>query len=103
MENPLAKRLFGLLLLGIGIALAVWLKQAHDTGAEIEDRAIIFTPMLLLYGLVSMVYPSVMISKKQMATAPVGLRVFSFMLALVGVAIGLWLRFVVFKDWVVSR
>ena len=101
MNSPIAKRVIGLIMFGIGIALACWLKSAHDSGGTIEDRAIIFTPILLLFGLTSTVNPSIMIGRGEWPTATMGAKVLSISISLIGVAIGLWLRFVVFKDWTV--
>ena len=99
MENPLAKRFISFIIFGMGIGLSFWLKSVHETGGEIDERAIIFTPLLLLYGLVGMVYPDVMIGRGQFTRAPLGLKIFSILLALVGVGLGLWMRFVVFQSW----
>jgi hypothetical protein len=99
VNNPIAKRILGLILFGIGIALCFWLKSAHDTGGSIEDRAIIFAPILVLFGLTATVAPSVMIGRGEWGTAPVAMRVLSVAISLIGLAIGLWLRFVVFKEW----
>jgi hypothetical protein len=103
MNNPLVKRFIGLILFGVGIALACWLKSAHDTGGTIEDRAIIFTPVLLLFGFAAMINPALMIGRGEFSTAPAAIRVLSVLITVLSLGIGLWLRFVVFKDWVVQR
>ena len=42
-----------------------------------------------------------MIGRGEWSTAPMGARVLSISISLIGLAVGLWLRYAVFKDWTV--
>ena len=99
MNNAIGKRIFGFILFCAGVGLSIWLKSAHDTGGSIDERLIILPPILILVGLSATINPALMIGRNEYSTAPMALRVCSALIAIVGACIGLWLRYVVFKDW----
>lgn len=99
MDNFVAKRVIGAIMFCVGIGIAFWLKSAHDTGGTIHEDVVIFAPILILSGLSYVVNPSLLIWRGQWGTVPMGTRVLSVVISLIGVAIGFWLRYAVFKDW----
>ena len=99
MNTSIGKRIFGLILFCIGVGMCFWLKSAHDAGGSMDERAIILPPILILVGLSAVINPALLISGKDYATAPMATRVISILIAVVGAGIGLWLRYVVFKNW----
>ncbi len=97
--NPIVKRLIGLLMFGIGIGIAFWLRNVYAAGGEITDKVIFFAPILILYGGISVIAPDVFLVRNEWATAPAGKKAINIVVLLVGVGIGLWLRFTVFAAW----
>ena len=97
--NSIGKRILGIVLLCIGIGIAVWLKNVHDTGGTIEERAVIFTPMLILYGGLSTVAPDMFLARGEWGQASGAKKLINVVVMLIGVGIGLFLRFSVFSAW----
>ena len=92
-------RLIGLLVLAIGIGLALFLRHTYQTGEGIDDRAIILAPYLILYGLMVTVQPALFIPKGKFRQAPAIYKIMNVMVGLVGVGLGIYLRFVTFAEW----
>lgn len=97
--NSIGKRILGIVLLCLGIGIAVWLKNAHDSGGSIENRAVIFAPMLILYGGLSAVAPDMFLVRGEWAQASGAKKLINVVVMLIGLGIGLFLRFSVFSAW----
>ena len=97
--NPIWKRILGIIMLGIGIAIGFWIKSIHDTGGSFEERIVILAPVLVLYGGFMAVVPDMVMDRGEWGSANAGKKAVNIILILVSVGIGLWLRFGVFADW----
>ena len=97
--NPIGKRILGLVMLAIGIGIAIWLKNVYTSGGTITDKAVVFAPILILYGGISVISPDVFLVRNEWATASASKRAINIVVLLLGAGIGLWLRFTVFAAW----
>ena len=97
--NPIGKRILGIVLLGVGIWIAVWLKGIHDSGGNFPEKAMIFMPLLILYGGLMAIAPDTILARGEWTHATAAKKAINIVVTLVGVGIGLFLRFVVFSGW----
>ena len=97
--NTIGKRILGIVLLGVGIGIAFWLKGVHDNGGEFPEKAMFFMPILILYGGLMAILPDTLLVRGEWSNATTAKKAINIVVTLVGVGIGLFLRFVVFSDW----
>ena len=97
--NSIGKRILGIVLLGLGIGIAVWLKGIHDNGGSFPEKAMIFMPILVLFGGVMAIAPDTLLVRGEWNNASTAKKAINIVVTLVGIGIGLFLRFVVFGDW----
>ena len=95
-EKP---RVAGIVCLLIGIGLSIWLKYAYNSGSTIGQTLVMLTPFLCLHGLVITLQPRLFIPKGEFRSAPPLNKFIYVSIIVVGIGLGVYLRFVVFKDW----
>ncbi len=96
--NP---RLQGVLVFAAGVCLAVVFWNEYHSGSELfSAKLLIMTPVILLLGLTYILEPRVLLASKSNASAlPILFKVVNYVLLFVGLAIGFYIRYVVFKEW----
>ena len=103
MNNPVMKRVWGFALFCGGIGLCFWLKRVHDSGGRFGEILFILPPMMILEGFSQIFFPALQFSNKDIRTTPRHLIAIRYLVMIIAVAIGLTLRFTLFKEWVGTR
>ena len=83
----------------MGVGLCFWMKQVHDSGGAVGEVMFVLPPMLILQGASQTMFPQLQFSNKDLPNIPKHLVAIRMLLIVIGVAIGLALRFTVLKDW----
>jgi hypothetical protein len=100
-DRGMKERLGGALLFALGVCLALVFRNVYRTGGELfSEKLLMLTPLLLLVGLTTMIEPRIVRSFKSEGTnLPVLFKAVYVVLFLIAIAIGVYMRFVVFKEW----
>jgi hypothetical protein len=93
-------RIFGTLLFVIGLGVTYWLKSVYDSGGSIDERAFVVGPAGTFFGLASVVQPRIFLAgRRDGPPQPPVYRVLAIVIGLLGVGLGLLVRFTLFKEW----
>jgi hypothetical protein len=92
-------RFVGLVMLAVGLGMAVWFRHAYMTRAEVATEWVMLTPFLILYGLTISIQPSALVLKGEFASAAPRDKWLNVVVFFVGLGLGLYLNFVVFREW----
>jgi hypothetical protein len=98
-------RLAGLLFILLGIGISCHLIWAYREGNRLFSKDLTSAPVALILGLGIVLEPRIWLVWRPQSgnTPPFIYKVVSTALIIVAVGIGLYLRYVVFKDWQPAR
>ncbi len=94
-------RLFAALLLLGGIGVSIHLVAVYHAGDSVFTKDFTYAPVLLAYGLGALIEPRIVaawLPNNQRPGAAL-FKALSIMLIVLGLGVGLYLEYVVFKDW----
>lgn len=92
-EHP---RIMGAVLLIIGLLGALWAYNAYKTGGEIESVFLAIIPICLIYGGAIIAEPRLSLND---GSDDRTFKIVAAVIIGVGLIIGLYIRFVIFKEW----
>ena len=96
-------RVFGLLTLVVGIIFTVLSIQAYREGARVLERTVMLAPLCLLYGLAVLIEPRFMVQDwRELRGNDAFHKRIGLLIAVSGFGVGLFFRYVVFKNWHLS-
>lgn len=97
-ERP---RILAVILLLVGIGMSFYLVDVYKNGRSFKSSETGIPPICIIFGIAGLIEPRLLTvwdGEKHPSDPPI-YKMISIVVAAVAIAIGLYLGFVVFKDW----